>query len=240
MGSLQLGFWAWSVVRNSKRIDAALFGNSERANLNHWTSVSWNSLFLKDATKYMSPSTHPRTETILCKIWGSHGCDYEECCLLGYKTPVRTSQETHYVSTTESSQLMLCKIWGFHGSDYEECRLLEYKTPVRTSQETHYVSTTESSQLMLCKIWGFHGSDYEERRLLEYKTPVRTSQETHYVSATEPRELMLCKIWGFHGSDYEECRLLEYKNPGQTVTVNWGWECLRTECWREYLDQRGM
>jgi hypothetical protein len=26
------------------------------------------------------------------------------------KTPVRTSQETHYVSTTESSQLMLCKI----------------------------------------------------------------------------------------------------------------------------------
>jgi hypothetical protein len=28
----------------------------------------------------------------------------------GYKNPVRTSQETHYVSVTESSQLMLCKI----------------------------------------------------------------------------------------------------------------------------------
>jgi hypothetical protein len=27
------------------------------------------------------------------------------------KNPVRTSQETHYVSATESSQLMLCKIW---------------------------------------------------------------------------------------------------------------------------------
>jgi hypothetical protein len=26
------------------------------------------------------------------------------------KTPVRTSQETHYFSVTESSQLMLCKI----------------------------------------------------------------------------------------------------------------------------------
>jgi hypothetical protein len=26
------------------------------------------------------------------------------------KTPVRTSQETHYVSTTEHSQVMLCKI----------------------------------------------------------------------------------------------------------------------------------
>jgi hypothetical protein len=36
--------------------------------------------------------------------------DYEECRLLGYKNPVRTSQETHYFSTTESSQLMLCRI----------------------------------------------------------------------------------------------------------------------------------
>jgi hypothetical protein len=39
-----------------------------------------------------------------------HGGDYEECRLLGYKNPVRTSQETHYFSATESSQLMLCKI----------------------------------------------------------------------------------------------------------------------------------
>jgi hypothetical protein len=53
-----------------------------------------------------------------CKIWGFHGGDYEECRLLGYKTPVRTSQETHYVSATESSQLMLCKIWGFYGGDW--------------------------------------------------------------------------------------------------------------------------
>jgi hypothetical protein len=36
------------------------------------------------------------------------------------KIPVRTSQETHYVSATESSRLMLSKIWGFHGGDYEE------------------------------------------------------------------------------------------------------------------------
>jgi hypothetical protein len=90
-----------------------------------------------------------------CRIWGFHGRDYEECRLLGYKNPVRTSQETHYVSASESSKLMLCKIWGFHGSDYEECRLLVYKTPFRTSQETHNFSTTELSQLMLCKIWGF-------------------------------------------------------------------------------------
>jgi hypothetical protein len=133
---------------------------------------------------------------------------WQQCRLLGYKNPFHTSQETHYVSTTETSQLMLCKIWGFHGGDYEECRLLGYKNTVRTSQETQYVSTTETSQLMLCKIWGFHGHDYEECRLLGYKTPVRTSQETHYVSTTETSQLMLCKIFGFQCCNCEECRLL--------------------------------
>jgi hypothetical protein len=44
------------------------------------------------------------------KICGFHGGDYEERRLLGYKNPVRTSQETQYVSTTELSQLMICKI----------------------------------------------------------------------------------------------------------------------------------
>jgi hypothetical protein len=83
-----------------------------------------------------------------------NGSDYEECRLLGYKNPVRTSQETHYVSVTKPSQLMLCKILGFHGGDYEECRLLVYKTPVSTSQELHYGSVTELSRLMLCKIEG--------------------------------------------------------------------------------------
>jgi hypothetical protein len=82
---------------------------------------------------------------MLCKTWGFHGGDYEEC-LLGYNNPVRTSQETHYVSATEFSQLMLSKICDFQGGDYEECRLLGYKNPVRTSQETHYFSTTEPSR----------------------------------------------------------------------------------------------
>jgi hypothetical protein len=35
---------------------------------------------------------------------------YVECRLLRYKSPVRTSQETHYVSAKELSRLMLCKI----------------------------------------------------------------------------------------------------------------------------------
>jgi hypothetical protein len=45
----------------------------------------------------------------LCKILGFHDGDYEEC-FLGYKNPVRTSQETHYVSATEPSRLLLCKV----------------------------------------------------------------------------------------------------------------------------------
>jgi hypothetical protein len=41
---------------------------------------------------------------------GLHGGHYEECRLLGYKSLVRTSEVTHYVSATEPSQFMLCKI----------------------------------------------------------------------------------------------------------------------------------
>jgi hypothetical protein len=55
---------------------------------------------------------------ILCKIWGFHGCDYEDWHLFGYKNPVRTSQETIYLLR------ILCRIWGFHGADYEKCHLL--------------------------------------------------------------------------------------------------------------------
>jgi hypothetical protein len=46
----------------------------------------------------------------LCKVWGFHGGDYEECHLLGHKNPVLTSQVTHYVSATEPSRLKLRKI----------------------------------------------------------------------------------------------------------------------------------
>jgi hypothetical protein len=66
---------------------------------------------------------------MLCKFWGFHGGDYEECRILGYKNPVSTSQETHYFSAAEPSRLMLCQIRGFHGGNYKECRLLGYKTP---------------------------------------------------------------------------------------------------------------
>jgi hypothetical protein len=63
-----------------------------------------------------------------CQIWGSHGGDYEECRLLGYKNPVRTSQETHYFSDTETSRLMLCKIWGFTAVTMKNAVFWDIKT----------------------------------------------------------------------------------------------------------------
>jgi hypothetical protein len=50
------------------------------------------------------------SQLMLCKMCGFQGGDYEKCRLLGYETPVCTSQETHYVFATEPSQSMLCKI----------------------------------------------------------------------------------------------------------------------------------
>jgi hypothetical protein len=66
------------------------------------------------------------------KISGFHAGYYEECRLLGYKNPVRTSQETHYVFATSTNRLIICNIRRIHGGDYEECRLMGHNNPVRT------------------------------------------------------------------------------------------------------------
>jgi hypothetical protein len=42
-------------------------------------------------------------------IDGKKDVSFEVSTAVTMKNAVRTSQETHYVSTTESSQLMLCK-----------------------------------------------------------------------------------------------------------------------------------
>jgi hypothetical protein len=56
---------------------------------------------------------------MLCKIWGFHGGDYEECRLQGYKNTVRILQESHYVSAIEPSRLMLCKTRGVYGVSWD-------------------------------------------------------------------------------------------------------------------------
>jgi uncharacterized protein (DUF1499 family) len=58
---------------------------------------------------------------------------------------VRTSQETHYVSTTETNRLMA---FGETVAVYFENHT-EHTNPVRTFQKTHYVSATATSRLML-------------------------------------------------------------------------------------------
>jgi hypothetical protein len=57
----------------------------------------------------MTNSQMKATKVDLLVLVTEH-CLLEERRFLGYKIPVRTSQETHYVSATESSLLMMCKI----------------------------------------------------------------------------------------------------------------------------------
>jgi hypothetical protein len=76
--------------------------------------------------------------------------DKEECSLLGYKTPVRTSQETQYVSVREPSQLMLCKFEVFTAVTMKNVVLWDIE-PHFVLHRRHITFPLESSQLMLCK-----------------------------------------------------------------------------------------
>jgi hypothetical protein len=71
--------------------------------------MDWKAQALKMNTTATATPLMP-TYMEFFKILGFYGGDYEECHLLGYENPVRNSQETRYVSATESSLLMLCKI----------------------------------------------------------------------------------------------------------------------------------
>jgi thioredoxin-related protein len=58
---------------------------------------------------------------------------------------VRTSQETHYISATETNPLIL---FGVTVAVYCENHM-EHTDIIRTLQETHHISTTETNRLML-------------------------------------------------------------------------------------------
>jgi hypothetical protein len=85
-------------------------GGARRSDTDGWRScLNWEVHIVLN----ISSNTAWQSDTQQCigsKISGYHGGDYEECPLLGYKNPVRTSQETHSFSATEPSRLMLCKI----------------------------------------------------------------------------------------------------------------------------------
>jgi hypothetical protein len=115
---------------------------------------------------------HYRVQPVndLCNIWSFYGSDYEECRPLGYKNPVCTAQETHCVSTTESSLLMLYVSFEvFTAVTMKNVVFWDIKTQF-VLHRRHITYPLQSSQLILCKIWSFHGDHYEECRLLGYKT----------------------------------------------------------------------
>jgi hypothetical protein len=86
-----------------------------------------------------------------------------------FQNLVRTSQETHYVSATETNRL---KLFGETVAVYCENHM-EHTDTVRTSQETHYVSATETNRLMLFRetvgvycetIWNTHIQSVPHRK----------------------------------------------------------------------------
>jgi translation initiation factor IF-1 len=102
-----------------------------------------------------------------------------------HTNPVPTSQETHYVSATETNRLMLFKeTFAVYCESHTE-----HTNSFRTSQEAHYVSATETNRLMLFKeTFTVYCESHSE-----HINQVPTSQEAHYVSATETSRLMLLK-----------------------------------------------
>jgi hypothetical protein len=113
-----------------------------------------NLVHTSQETLYFSASKF--SHLMLCKIWISHGDDYEEWRPLGYKNRVRTSQETHDFSATVPSQLMLCKIWGFHSGDYERCRNSRmFRRVLRLPVTANFVPSSPIRVILMIKVIRF-------------------------------------------------------------------------------------
>jgi hypothetical protein len=89
----------------------------------------------------------------------------EECRLLGYKIPGRTSQETQCVSVKSPEGYCYVRFEVFMAVTMKNALFWDIKTQF-IPHKKHYVSATEPSRLMPYKIWSVHGSDYDECRLL--------------------------------------------------------------------------
>jgi hypothetical protein len=131
-------------------------------------------------------STTESSRLMLCKIWGFHSIDYEECRLLGNKTHF-VPHRKHITSRRMVSSGMLRRVTLVRADVSEE------------------PSATFTRVTRICELGTTLAATRNWHTL---RRNTNTSNLTHYISATEPSQLMLCKIWGFHSSDYEECRLL--------------------------------
>jgi hypothetical protein len=108
---------------------------------------------------------------------------------------VRTSQETHYVSTTKSNQLMLsresrCLLWEPYGTQIHSVgrKLSPYLTgnTLRLRYKAQPVNAVQGNSR--CLLWEPYGT---HKYTVWVENSVRTSQETRYLSATKPNLLML-------------------------------------------------
>jgi hypothetical protein len=114
-----------------------------------------------------------------------------------YKNSVRTSKETHYVTTTKNNRLMLfrgngrCFLWEPYGTHrytvwvYKSSLYLRGNT-LRIRYKAQPVNAVWGN--IRCLLWEPYGT---HRYTVWAECRVRTSQETHHVSTTEPNRLML-------------------------------------------------
>jgi hypothetical protein len=103
---------------------------------------------------------------MLCKIWGFHGDDYEECRLLGYKNPVRTSQETYASTVCYGSSFTFLYVDDIRTSQetyastvcYGSSFTFLYADDVRTSQETYASTVCYGSSVTFLSVDDVHTS----------------------------------------------------------------------------------
>jgi hypothetical protein len=145
-----------------------------------------------------------------------------------YKNSVRTSQETHHVSTTEPNRLMLC---GETVAVCYEIRTEHTDTlwTVHTSQETYQFSGTEPNRLMLC----VETVAVCCENCTDILWAVRTWQKTHKFSSAQPVNAVWrnsrCLLWESYwmhrynvGSPYLKGNTSRLRYRAQPINAVWG------------------
>jgi hypothetical protein len=98
LGSVSIVFY------DSQGYDGLFYPASTWANIWGYSTSSYP-LWVNHEGKYPAYNVKVEVNSDFVRFEMYHSSDHEECRPLGYKRPVRTSQETHYISATEAIRL---------------------------------------------------------------------------------------------------------------------------------------
>jgi hypothetical protein len=114
-------FVIWSITRRDGQYRWHI-GSNVSVCFENWSSPNFINYVRSDVFTAVTMKSQSQSQSQFATDGRSVSMSW--CRLLGYKNPVPTSQETHYVPAIETSRLMLCRVTVFHCGDYEECRVL--------------------------------------------------------------------------------------------------------------------